>query len=444
MQFLERQFHLSERNTTAKTEILAGITTFLAMAFNLGLTPSVLSAAGMKEEPVFLSTAISSMIACILMGLLANYPVALSTGISGNVLLAYTICGAMGFSWQAGLAAVLISGIIFVIISVTDIRRKFIDAIPPSLKLAIGAGIGFFVAFLGLKNAGIVIASESTFVTLGNLADPTVLLSIIGIIITIICVVRKIPAAVFVGLILTALIGLILGFLGFDNMPQFNGIFTLNFDFSGVGAFTSGFEELFNRPIETLMVIFSLLFINFFETAGTLMAIGQEVGLINENGQLENAQQAFLADSLGTCIGSILGVSSVISFVESSTGVGVGGKTGLTAVTTGILFFFSIFISPLILGLITSAVTAPALIIVGVMMAQQLKNIEWDDLLIAFPAFITIIGMVLTYSMADGMAFGFIVYGVTMLAAKKGKEVQPIIWLLLIFFIFYFAFPYVM
>ncbi len=444
MQFLERQFHLSKRNTTAKTEILAGITTFLAMAFNLGLTPSVLSAAGMKEEPVFLSTAISSMIACILMGLLANYPVALSTGISGNVLLAYTICGAMGFSWQAGLAAVLISGIIFVIISVTDIRRKFIDAIPPSLKLAIGAGIGFFVAFLGLKNAGIVIASESTFVTLGNLADPTVLLSIIGIIITIICVVRKIPAAVFVGLILTALIGLILGFLGFDNMPQFNGIFTLNFDFSGVGAFTSGFEELFNRPIETLMVIFSLLFINFFETAGTLMAIGQEVGLINENGQLENAQQAFLADSLGTCIGSILGVSSVISFVESSTGVGVGGKTGLTAVTTGILFFFSIFISPLILGLITSAVTAPALIIVGVMMAQQLKNIEWDDLLIAFPAFITIIGMVLTYSMADGMAFGFIVYGVTMLAAKKGKEVQPIIWLLLIFFIFYFAFPYVM
>lgn len=444
MEFLERQFHLSKRNTTAKTEILAGITTFLAMAFNLGLTPAVLSAAGMKEEPVFLATALSSMIACILMGLLANYPVALSTGISGNVLLAYTICGSMGFSWQAGLAAVLISGIIFVIISVTDIRRKFIDAIPPSLKLAIGAGIGFFVAFLGLKNAGIIIASESTFVTLGNLADPTVLLSIVGIIITIICVVRKIPAAVFVGLILTALIGLILGFLGLDNMPEFNGIFTLNFDFSGVGAFALGFKELFNRPIETLMVIFSLLFINFFETAGTLMAIGQEVGLINENGQLENAQQAFLADSLGTCIGSVLGVSSVISFVESSTGVGVGGKTGLTAVTTGILFFFSIFISPLILGLITSAVTAPALIIVGVMMAQQLKNIEWDDLLIAFPAFITIIGMLLTYSMADGMAFGFIIYGLTMLAAKRGKEVQPIIWLLLIFFIFYFAFPYVM
>ncbi len=442
MPFLEKQFHLSKRNTTAKTEILAGITTFLAMAFNLGLTPSVLSAAGMRPEPVFLATALSSMIACILMGLLANYPVALSTGISGNVLLAYTICGSMGFSWQAGLAAGLISGIIFVVISVTDIRRKFIDAIPPSLKLAIGAGIGFFVAFLGLKNAGIVVASESTFVTLGNLANPTVLLSIVGIIITIICVVRKIPAAVFVGLILTALIGLILGFFGLDNMPKLNGIFTIQFDFSGVGAFASGFEELFHRPVQTLMVIFSLLFINFFETAGTLMAIGQEVGLMNEKGQLENAQQAFLADSLGTCIGAILGVSSVISFVESSTGVGVGGKTGLTAVTTGILFFFSIFISPLIIGLITSAVTAPALIIVGVMMAQQLKNIEWDDVLIAFPAFITIIGMLLTYSMADGMAFGFLVYGTTMLAAQKGKEVQPIIWLLLIFFIFYFAFPY--
>ena len=440
--FLEKQFHLSERETTIQIEIVAGITTFLAMSFNLGLTPAVLADAGMRPEPVFLATALSSMIACCLMGLLANYPVALSTGISGNVLLAYTICGSMGFSWQAGVAAVLVSGVIFVVISVTDLRRKFIDAIPQALKLAIGAGIGFFIAFLGLKNAGIIIASDSTFVTLGDLSNPTVWLSLLGIGITIVCVVRKIPAAVFVGLILTAMIGLVLGCLGFDNMPKLHGVFTLHFDFSGVGAFLFGFDELLARPIQALMVIFSLLFIDFFETAGTLVAIGQEVGLINKDGQLENAEQAFLADSLGTCVGALLGVSTVTSFVESSTGVGVGGRTGLTALITGILFFLSIFISPLILSLITSAVTAPALIIVGVMMAQQMKTIEWDNLLIALPAFIIILGMLTTYSISDGMAFGFITYGVTMIAAEKAKEVQPTIWIILIFFLLYFSFPY--
>lgn len=412
MSFLEKCFHLKEKGTNVKTEIIAGVTTFLAMAYILGVNPLILADAGMDVEAVFMATALSSAIACFLMGFLANYPVALSAGMGVNALFAYTVCGVMGYSWQAALAAVFISGIVFVLISVTGIRKKIIDAIPMQLKLAIGAGIGFFIAFVGLKNSGIIIASESTFVGIGNLADPTVLLSIFGVLVTIVCVVRKIPAGVFVGLLITAIAGVILGLFGLEGMPMLGGLFTTNFNMSAAGAFASGFGELFANPFNAIVVIFSFLFVDFFDTAGTLVAVGHEVGLVNKKGELENAEQALLADSLGTCVGAALGTSTVTSFVESSSGVGVGGRTGLTAVTTGVLFILSVFIAPLVLGLITNAVTAPALIIVGVMMAQQLKDIEWDNLVIAIPAFVTVISMILTYSISNGIAFGFIAYAV--------------------------------
>lgn len=442
MSFLEKCFHLKQKGTTVKTEIIAGVTTFLAMAYILGVNPFILADAGMNPEAVFMATAVSSAIACLLMGFLANYPVALSAGMGVNALFAYTVCGVMGYSWQAALASVFVSGIVFVIISVTGIRKKIIDAIPVQLKLAIGAGIGFFIAFVGLKNAGIIIANESTFVGIGNLADPTVLLAIFGVLVTIVCVVRKIPAGVFVGLIITALVGVILGLCGMANMPTLTGLFTTHFDFSAAGAFVSGFGELFSNPFNALVVIFSFLFVDFFDTAGTLVAIGNEIGLVNKEGELEGAEQALLADSIGTCVGAALGTSTITSFVESSSGVGVGGRTGLTAVTTGVLFILSIFISPLILGLITNAVTAPALIVVGVMMAQQLKGIEWDDLVIAVPAFITVISMILTYSISNGIAFGFIAYAVAMVAAGKVKEIHPTVWVLMVIFIIYFASPY--
>lgn len=254
--------------------------------------------------------------------------------------------------------------------------------------------------------------------------------------------VRKVPAGVFVGLVITAIAGVILGLCGFEGMPAVNGLFTTHFNMSAAGAFMSGFSELFAHPFNALVIIFSFLFVDFFDTAGTLVAIGNEIGLVNEKGELENAEQALLADSIGTCIGAALGTSTVTSFVESSSGVGVGGRTGLTAVTTGVLFILSIFISPLILGLITNAVTAPALIIVGVMMAQQLRSIQWDDLVIAIPAFITVISMILTYSISDGIAFGFIAYTVAMIAAGKTKEIHPTVWILMVIFVIYFASPY--
>lgn len=443
MQFLEKCFHLKEKGTTVKTEIIAGITTFLAMAYILGVNPAILGDAGMDQKSVFMATALASAIGCCLMGFLANYPVALSAGMGVNALFAYTVCGAMGYSWKAALASVMISGIIFVIISVTKIRKKIIDSIPVQLKLAIGAGIGFFIAFVGLKNAGIIIANDATLVGVGDFSDPAVLLAVFGVLVTIFCVVKKIPAGVFVGLIITAIVGVIMGLFGVDGMPSITGIFTTDFSMDTVGAFMDGIGELFSNPFDALVVIFSFLFVDFFDTAGTLVAVGNEIGLVNDKGELEGSEQALLADSLGTVVGAALGTSTITSFVESSSGVGVGGRTGLTAVTTGVLFLLSIFISPLVLGIVTYSVTAPALIVVGVMMAQQLKGIEWDNLVIAIPAFITVISMILTYSISNGIAFGFIAYVASMCAAGKAKEVHPTVWVLMVIFILYFAAPYV-
>lgn len=439
MEFLNRLFHLEEKGTTVKTEIVAGITTFLAMAYILGVNPSVLGSTGMDVQSVFTATALSAAIATLIMGLLANYPVALASGMGVNALFAYTICGAMGYSWQAALAAVFLSGVIFVVISVTGVRKMIIDAIPSQLKLAIGAGIGFFIAFVGLKNAQIIVASEGTLVGLGELGDPSVLLAIFGLLVTIVCVVRKVPAGVFVGMIITAIFGLILGFCGFENMPVFNGVFSADFRLDALGAFMNGFGELFAHPFQAIVIIFSFLFVDFFDTAGTLVAIGSQIGLVNEKGELEGAEKALLADSIGTVVGAVLGTSTVTTFVESSSGVGVGGKTGLTAVTTAVLFALSIFISPLVLGMVTNAVTAPALIVVGILMAGQLKDIDWDDPIIAVSAFITIITMILTYSISDGIAFGFISYAVAMLAAGRFKQINAVVWVLIVIFILYFA-----
>ncbi len=439
---LEKLFHLKENKTSVRTELIAGLTTFLAMAYILGVNPSVLGDAGMDVSSVFLATALSAAVASVIMGLLANYPVALAAGMGVNALFAYTVCGQMGYSWSAALAGVFISGVIFILISVTGVRKMIINAIPVQMKLAIGAGIGFFIAFVGLKNAGIVVASESTFVAIGNFSDPTVLLALFGILITLLLVIRKVPAAVFVGMVITALIGIVAGAVfhieGMPSLPD-GSFITTNFHMEGAGAFMNGFGELFADPAKSLVMIFSFLFVDFFDTAGTLVAIGSKIGLVNpQTGELKNAERALLADAIGTVFGAAVGTSTVTSFVESSSGVGVGGRTGLTAVTTGVLFLLSILISPLILSAVTNAVTAPALVVVGVMMAQQLKSIDWEDMMIAAAAFVTIIVMVLGYSISNGIAFGFIVYTIGMIGAGKTKDIHPTVWVLDVIFLIYF------
>lgn len=442
---MEKFFKLNQKGSNVKTEILAGLTTFLAMAYILGVNPNILGDTGMDKASVFLATALSAGVASIIMGLVANYPVALAAGMGVNALFAYTICGQMGFSWSAALCAVFISGVIFILISVTGIRKAIINAIPVQLKLAIGAGIGFFIAFVGLKNAGIIVANQSTFVSIGNLTDPSVLLAIFGLLITVALVIKNVPAAVFVGMVITAVIGIILGCMGIKGMPVLpSRIISFDFELKAAGACFAGFGELFANPFQAFVVIFSFLFVDFFDTAGTLVAIGNRIGLVNEKGELENAEQALIADAVGTVFGAVIGTSTVTSFVESSSGVGVGGRTGLTACTTGICFLLAVFFSPLILSTVTNAVTAPALIVVGIMMAQQLKGIDWDNMIFAAAAFVTIIMMILMYSISNGIACGFIVYTVAMIAAGKAKEIHPTVWALMVIFVLYFATPYFM
>ncbi len=439
---MEKLFKLKEKNTNIRTELVAGLTTFLAMAYILGVNPAILGEAGMDGHSVFMATAISAGIASIVMGVMANYPVALAPGMGVNALFTYTVCFAMHFTWQAALAAVFISGVIFLLISVTGIRKMIINAIPKQLKLAIGAGIGFFIAFVGLKNAGIIIANESTFVALGDFTEPQVLLSLVGILITLALLCLKVPAAVFVGMVITALMGIACGILWhFEGMPVLPETYiALDFQMDTVGSFFSGFSELFASPGTAFVAIFSFLFVDFFDTAGTLVAVANRTGMVDENGDLENVEKALLADSIGTVVGSVLGTSTVTSFVESTSGVEVGGRTGLSAITTGILFFVSVLFSPLVLATVTNAVTAPALVVVGVLMAQQLGGIDWDNLVSAASGFVTIIVMILGYSISNGIALGFITYALTMTASGKVKNVNPIIWALVVIFILYFAF----
>ncbi len=436
---LEKLFHLNEKKTNVKTEVIAGMTTFLAMAYILAVNPIILGDAGMDVHSVFMATAISAGIASIVMGIVANYPVSLAPGMGVNALFTYTVVLTMGHTWEAALAAVFVSGIIFLLISVTGVRKMIINAIPQQLKLAIGAGIGFFIAFVGLKNAGIIVANESTFVGLAKLNEPTVLLAVFGIIITVALVAKKVPAGVFIGMLITAIVGLVCGMMGMENMPTLPSEFiTTDFNMVTFGAFAQGFADLFKDPFNCFIVLFSFLFVDFFDTAGTLVAIGNRCGLINDDGELIDAEKALLSDAIGTVAGAVLGTSTVTSFVESTSGVEVGGRTGLTSCTTGILFFLSILISPIVLSVATNTVTAPALVVVGVLMAQQLGGINWEEFEFTAAGFVTVITMVLTYSISNGIALGFITYGVAMIATGKAKDVSKIIWILDIVFIFYF------
>ena len=435
----EKYFKLSKKGTDVKTELLAGLTTFLTMAYILAVNPGMISQTGIPIEAAFLATALSAAVATLIMGLLANYPVALAPGMGLNAFFTYNVVFGFGMSWQAALAAVFVSGILFLIVTVTGIRKMVIAAIPKQLKLAIGAGIGFFIAFIGFQNAGIIVANSATLVALGDLTEGVVLLAVFGILVTVGLLAFKVKAAIFIGMVLTAVVGLIAGAAGVADMPALpSAVVSVEFDTSAVFAFVSGLDELLSHP-QTFLVIFTFLFVDFFDTAGTLVAVGNRTNLVDEEGNLVNVEKALMADSVGTIVGASLGTSTVTSYIESASGVEVGGRTGLTAVTTAVLFILSIFFAPL-LAVVNATVTAPALIVVGILMAQQLGGIDWDDFVSASSGFMAVIVMILSYSISDGIAVGFITYVVASVAAKRTKDINPIVWVLLPIFILHYVF----
>ena len=432
MEFLSNYFKFKEKETNLKSETIGGITTFLTMAYALFLIPSVLAEAGMPQGSVFVATGLAAALGTLIMGIFANFPMGLAPGVGLNAFFAYSVCLGMGIKWEIALSGVLASGIIFLIISATGLREMIIKAIPTNLKFAVSAGIGLFIAFIGLKNAGIVVANSATFVGLGDLTDPTVLLSIFGVIAISIFMVRGSKIAIFLGMGLTAIVGMITGLIDIPTSvismpPSMAPTF---------GAAIKNLGNIFNP--EMILVIFTFLFMDFFDTAGTLVAVGSKVGLIKKDGSIENGSKALLADSIATCIGSILGTTNTTSYVESLSGASVGAKTGFSSVVVGGLFLVSLFFSPL-LTVITSAVTAPALIIVGSLMCSSLKEIEWERSEIAIPSFLTILLMPLTYSIGEGIACGFLTYVILMIFKGKTKKVHPVMYVLSLLFIVYFA-----
>ncbi|NEX78667.1 NCS2 family permease [Bacillus thermocopriae] len=427
-------FQFSERNTTWKQESIAGITTFLSMAYILVVNPVILSQTGMDKGALFTATALSAIIGSLLIGLLANYPIGIAPSMGINAFFTFTVCIGMKIPWETALAGVFIAGVLFMILSLLKIREKIINVIPKDLKHAIAGGIGFFVAFIGLKNAGIVTSDESTFVAIGNLKSAPTLLAIVGFIITIILLNKGIRGGIFYGMVLSTMIGMAFGII---NTPEaiIGKIPSLEPTF---GVVFENLDDIFSPKM--LAVIFTFLFVAFFDTAGALIAIASQAGLMKNN-EIPNAGKALLADSMSTVFGAILGTSTTASMVESSSGIAVGGRTGFTSIVISVCFIISLFFSP-VLSIVTPEVTAPALIIVGAMMATEISRIQWSNLAIVIPSFITIIMMPLTFSVATGIALGFILYPISMMAMKKTREIHPIMYVLCITFIGYFIYVF--
>lgn len=419
-------FEIDALNTTVKREILAGFTTFISMAYILFVNPTVLGASGMDEGAVFTATVLASAIGCILMGVVARYPIGTAPALGINAFFAYSVCLGMGIPWETALAGVFVASLIFILITIFKLREMIIDAIPTDLKFAISGGIGLFIAFLGLSEGGLIVANESTLVGLGSLSVGSTWLTIFGLIVTAVLLVRRVPGGIFIGMVATTLLGLVTGLIPMPSQlvaaaPSLKPTFLVAL--KHVGDINS---------LQMWVVVLTFLLVTFFDTAGTLVGLANQAGFMQDN-KMPRVGKALASDSTAMLAGSLLGTSPVGAFVESSAGIAVGGRSGLTAITTGILFLFGLFFSPL-LSVVTSQVTAPALILVGVLMAQSLRQIEWGKMEIAIPAFLILIGMPLTYSISDGIALGFIFYPITMLAAKRGKEVSPIMYAL--FFVF--------
>ena len=429
--FLDRVFKLSEHNTNVKTEIIAGITTFMTMAYILVVNPSILGDAGMNKDAVFAATAIAAFIGSSVMGLLANYPIALAPGMGLNAFFAYTVVLQMGYSWQLALCAVLIEGLIFILLTVTNVREKIIDCIPGVLKHAVTAGIGLFIAFIGLVNAGIV-EGGGAILQLGNMQSPTVLLAIAGLVIAAVLLSKNVKGTFLLAMVVTTAIGIVGGLVQLpsaivSSVPSLKPVF--------LQAFSVPASQVFS--LDMIVVVFTFLFVDLFDTVGCLVGVASKGNMLDENGKLPKAKQALFSDAIATTTGALLGTSTVTAYVESASGIGEGGRTGLTALTTGVLFLLSLFFAPIFTSIPPQA-TAPVLILVGVMMASSLLQIDFSDFTNAIPAFLTFAMMPLAYSIADGIIFGIISFTVLKLATGKKKEVNISLILLSIMFILKF------
>ncbi|WP_010677248.1 NCS2 family permease [Bacillus timonensis] len=429
-------FKLSELNTNVKKEVLAGITTFLTMVYVVVVNPVILSDAGVPFQQVFLATIIATVVGTLWMALFANYPIAIAPGMGLNAFFAYSVVGANeNITYETAFAAVFVAGIIFVILSLTPFREKLIEAIPPNLKHGITAGIGLFIAFIGLRLTGIITAHPTNLVTLGNLHSPSVLLALVGLAITLILLARNINGALFFGMIITGIIAYLTGQLefkeGFVNTPSLpEGLIIAN-PLTAIG-------DVIQYGLYA--VVFSFLLVTIFDTTGTMIGVAEQAGLMKGN-VMPRARQALLADSIGTTVGAMFGTSPTSAYIESSTGVAAGGRTGLTSVTVSILFILAAFFGPLVSAVSgIAAITAPTLIIVGSLMMGSIKDIRWNEIDEAFPAFLIILSMPLTSSIATGIALGFISYPLMKVVRGKWREVHPLVYLFAVLFFYQLAF----
>ncbi|TAJ25157.1 MAG: NCS2 family permease [Reyranella sp.] len=422
---LEQIFKLSENKTTVRTELVAGLTTFLTMAYIIFVNPDILKAAGMPFGAVFAATCVAAAIGCFLMAFLANYPIALAPGMGLNAYFAFGVVGGMGHSWQVALGCVFISGVIFLIISVLPIREWIVNAIPRSLKMAIAAGIGLFLALIAMKNAGIVVDHPATLVTHGKLASWPVVMAVLGFAIIVALEYRRVMGGVIIGILVVTLISILAGhqkFAGIFDVPPSIGPVFLQMDLAG--AFQVGL----------VTVVFAFLFVDLFDNTGTLIALAHRGGFMRPDGTVPGLRGALISDSAAAMIGAAVGTSTTTSYIESASGINAGGRTGLTAATVGLLFLLALFVAPLA-GSIPAYATAPALLYVACLMARGLTEIEWSDLTEAAPAVITAIAMPFTFSIADGIAFGFISYAGIKLAAGRYRDIHPAVGILAVLFV---------
>ena len=445
---LEKWFKLKENNTNIKTEVVAGVTTFMTMAYILAVNPSILSASGMDSQAILMATALASFIGTIAMALLANYPFALAPGLGLNAYFAYTVCGEMGYSWQIALLAVFVEGLIFIVLSVTNVREAIFNAIPIQLKRGVSVGIGLFVAFIGFQNAGLIVNSDSTLVTVVDFtadfhtAGICAVLAVIGTFIMAIFHIKGVKGSILIGIFITWILGILCQLTGLYTVTPEAGYYSLipswsSFSLGAIGltfgkCFTADFSSV--KVLDFAVIVFAFLFVDIFDTLGTLIGCANKANMLDREGKLPRIKQALLADAVATSAGAVLGTSTTTTFVESSAGVAEGGRTGLASVVTGLLFLVSVFLAP-IFTTIPGFATAPALLFVGFLMITAVTQIDFNDMTEAIPAYLCLLAMPLMYSISEGIAVGVISYVVINLVCGKAKKITPLMYVLAVLFV---------
>ena len=450
---LEKWFKLKENNTNTKTEVIAGLTTFMTMAYILAVNPNILSASGIDSHAILMATALAAFIGTIAMALLANYPFALAPGLGLNAYFAYTVCGEMGYSWQIALLAVFVEGLIFIVLSVTNVREAIFNAIPTPLKKGVSVGIGLFIAFIGFQNAGIVVNSDGTLVTVidftkdFNTAGISALLAIIGTFIIVILHVKKVKGSILIGIFATWILGILCQLTGLYQVTPDAGYYSLlpsfsTFDFGAIGqTFGQCFRADFStvRITDFIVIVLAFLFVDVFDTLGTLIGCANKADMLDKDGKLPRIKPALLADAIATSAGAVLGTSTTTTFVESSAGVAEGGRTGLASIVTGLLFLVSIIFAPIFTA-IPGFATAPALLFVGFLMITAVVQIDFNDLTEAIPAYLCLLAMPLLYSISEGIAVGVISYVIINLVCGKAKKITPLMYILAVLFVLKYIF----